>query len=231
MTNDSSSSSTQQRNRPGTKRKDLYNWINKSSKFTSSSNFSTQELIQERIRLHPSKINKILQLPDEKEQQEMNLNIDESSWIYEHMRQFLLDLNAFILAHKKVCTKETQPEMKITGAKTSEDLVFLCSAFTPPQLVSAIDYMVHTVTQSAQILNNPKLFPNRISISEKGMKEIKTITRRIYRIFAFSYFVHPEQFFEFEDKTHLCERYTRFLKVFNLMQKKQFLIPDQVFKK
>jgi hypothetical protein len=120
--------------------------------------------------------------------------------------------------------------MKITGAQSGEDLVFLCSAFTPPQQVSAIDYMVHTVAQSTQILNNSKLFPNRISISDKGMKEIKTMTRRIYRIFAFSYFVHPEQFFEFEQKTHLCERYTKFLKMYSLMQKKQFLIPDQAFK-
>ena len=129
------------------------------------------------------------------------------------------------------CRRRSVWRENCTSPKSGEDLVFLCSAFTPPQQVSAIDYMVHSVLQSSQILNNLKLFPNRISISEKGMKEIKTMTRRIYRIFAFSYFVHPEQFFKYESKTHLCERYTKFLKMFSLMQKKQFLIPDQAFKK
>jgi hypothetical protein len=191
----------------------------------SSSNFASMELIQKMIQQDPSKIDRIISLPET-----ANPEQDQDAWIYEHMRQFLLDLNHFIVAHAEICTKETQPEMKITGVKSGEELVFLSPAFNPPQAVPAIDYMIQIVTQAGQTLNDTKIFPNRISISKKGMKEIKTLTRRLYRLFAFSYFVHPERWQEYEKETHLCERYQKFLKMYDLMPKKQFLIPDKAFK-
>ncbi|KAL0487164.1 MOB-like protein phocein [Acrasis kona] len=191
----------------------------------SNSNFASQELIQRNIQHDPSKVEKIISLPEGSNEEQ-----DRDAWIYEQMRQFLLELNHFIVAHAQVCTKDTQPEMKITGVKSNEELVFLSPIFNPPQPVPAIDYMIQIVTQASQTLNDTKIFPNRISISKKGLKETKTLTRRLYRLFAFSYYVHPEEWTKFEKETHLSERYQKFLKLYDLMQKKQFLIPDKAFK-
>lgn len=63
------------------------------------------------------------------------------------------------------------------------------------------------------------------------MKKIEQIARRCYRIFVFSYYAHNELFEEYEAKTHLCERYTRFMKEYDLMPKKEFLIPSSRWKK
>jgi hypothetical protein len=235
------------RNRPGTKNANLFRWneqdthtikspskkeatesseSEKTEDDDSNSNFASQELIQKMIQQDSSNVQKIISLPESYDQKQ-----DQDAWIYEHMRQFLLDLNHFIVAHARVCTRETQPEMKITGVKSNEELVFLSPAFDPPQAVPAIDYMIHIVTQATLTLNDTKVFPNRITISPKGMKEIKTLTRRLYRLFAFSYFVHPDVWLEYEKQTHLSERYQKFLKMYDLMPKKQFLIPDKAFKK
>lgn len=63
------------------------------------------------------------------------------------------------------------------------------------------------------------------------MKKLSQIARRCYRIFAFSYYVHNKEFEEYEAKTHLCERFTKFVKLFNLMKKDEFLIPASRWKK
>ena len=86
-------------------------------------------------------------------------NVDEMAWIYEHFRQILLELNHFVLAHNDVCTRETNPSMRINV--NGEEFVFLCSGFEPPKEVSAIDYMTNTIAHSASILSSNKTFPSR----------------------------------------------------------------------
>lgn len=242
------------RNRPGTKKKELFGWESKSSSSADDTTmqedfdnpFIVQEIIQKQIRKSCKKVKRLISIPkfgkvddegngDENGSSEQSsASIDKNVWIYEHMRQFLLEINLFILAHKDVCTKETQPEMKISSnmlnVNESEELMYLCPVFTPPENVPAIDYMVHIHTQSTGVLNDTKLFPSRNDISKKSMKEIRILCRRIYRIFAFSYYVHQEQFAAFEKKTHLAERFQRFLKKYEMMSSKDFLIPDEAFK-
>ncbi|KAG2381290.1 hypothetical protein C9374_006279 [Naegleria lovaniensis] len=265
------------RNRPGTKKKELFVWeknessssstttsgvlIPSSPSKSSSSSDKTenedtnddfdnplvvQEIIQKQIRKSSKKVKRIISIPkvggkgeegdgDENTSSSGEPAVDKDVWIYEHMRQFMLEINLFILAHKDVCTKETQPEMKISSSmlnnpNSNEELMYLCPVFSPPESVPAIDYMVHIHTQSTSVLNDPKLFPSRTSISKKAMKEIKTLCRRVYRIFAFSFYVHPEEFIAFEKKTHLAERFQRFLKKYDMMSSKDFLIPDDAFK-
>jgi Mob1/phocein family len=75
---------------------------------------------------------------------------------------------------------------------------------------------------------DPKVFPNRFSVSAKGLKEIKKHVRRTYRIFTFSYFVYEDIFREFESRTNLCERFTKYSKKYKLMSSDQFLIPGSV---
>ncbi|KAF0976240.1 hypothetical protein FDP41_004915 [Naegleria fowleri] len=279
MTESSSLAVLLRRNRPGTKKKELFAWeknesssttsgvlipSSSSSKSSSSGDLNdktenedhddfdnpliVQEIIQKQIRKSNKKVKRIISIPkvggkgDDGDGDENTAAssggepaVDKDVWIYEHMRQFMLEINLFILAHKDVCTKETQPEMKISSnmlnnPKSNEELMYLCPVFTPPESVPAIDYMVHIHTQSTSVLNDPKLFPSRTQISKKAMKEIKTLCRRVYRIFAFSYYVHPEEFIAFEKKTHLAERFQRFLKKYDMMSSKDFLIPDDAFK-
>lgn len=141
----------QQRNRPGTKVADLWNWDPvELSKMDSS--FAMQQYISQQLRQYPTKVRRLVKLPPDQ---------DEKLWVYENMRQFLQELNGFIIYHQKVCTAETQPkmEMEIDG----ETVSFFCSAFKPPQAVSAIDYMINTLAHSESMINSPKSFPNRYS--------------------------------------------------------------------
>jgi len=147
--------------------------------------------------------------------------VSSSVWMYEHLRLFLKELFVFIVHHHNVCTAETAPSMKITIG--SEEFVFLCSAYNPPKECAAIDYMTNTVLQSVSLLNSNKQFPSRVTI--KNTKHFGTLVRRLYRIFAFSYYVHRDKFDEFENKYHLCERFTKFCIMYKLMTTKQLLIP------
>lgn len=75
------------RNRPGTKRADLWNWPLEDIS-TLNGPFSVQEHIQELIRNDPSDVRKIVEPPTD---------VDLSVWQYEHMRQFILELNLLVV--------------------------------------------------------------------------------------------------------------------------------------
>ena len=111
-----------------------------------------------------------------------------------------------------------------------EEMMFLCNAFVPPESVPAIDYMVLTLSQATANLNDSQLLSSRMNISKKVIKEIKTLSRRIYRIFAFCYFMHFDEFDSYEKKNHIVEKWTKFMKMYELMDKKSFYIPDSYFK-
>eukprot|EP00761_Pharyngomonas_kirbyi_P004965 gb/GECH01004970.1/.p1 GENE.gb/GECH01004970.1/~~gb/GECH01004970.1/.p1 ORF type:complete len:253 (+),score=48.06 gb/GECH01004970.1/:1-759(+) len=209
------------RNRPGTSAQEFNNWDYIPYKEMSGT-LAAQQHLQQLIRLNPSDMETICSCPEE---------IDNMVWLYEHFRQLLYELNDFVLAHNEVCTKETHPVMRMKDPNTNEDTVFLCSGFDPPQEVSAIDYMTNTITNSVALLCSPKNFESRVVIDSKKKKIFKTLARRLYRIFAFSYFVHRSTFMEFEEKTHLCERFTRIAKEYKLMSSSLFWIPSKTFKK
>ena len=50
--------------------------------------FAVQEYLQELIRNEPANVMKICELPAE---------VDESVWQYEHIRQFILELNLLVV--------------------------------------------------------------------------------------------------------------------------------------
>ena len=84
--------------------------------------FAVQEYIQEKIRLDPSDIKGICETPPE---------VDESAWQYEHIRQFLLELNLLVVELQGVCTTKQCPKMKAT-----DDWLYLCASHDMPQEVS-----------------------------------------------------------------------------------------------
>lgn len=82
------------RNRIGTRSADLWSWdIEDISKMQGP--LAVQEYIQELIRLNPSNVKKICEPPPE---------IDIHVWQYEHLRQFILELNLLVTQLKGVCT-------------------------------------------------------------------------------------------------------------------------------
>jgi hypothetical protein len=85
----------------------MHFYINGNHKSLESINniFAAQEFIQQEIRNDQTNIKKIIFLSKEKNPKE--------SWILENFRQFLIELNSFIIFHNDVCTKDTQPEMRI----------------------------------------------------------------------------------------------------------------------
>ncbi len=75
------------RNRPGTKASDLWGWgMEDISRMNGP--FAVQEYLQELIRNEPANVVKICELPPE---------VDESVWQYEHIRQFILELNLLVV--------------------------------------------------------------------------------------------------------------------------------------
>lgn len=202
------------RNRPGTRTGDLYNWA--PEEFNKKKGlFAVQEYIQELIRDNPANVKKIIEPPE---------GVDLNAWKYEHLRQFILETNLLIVQLKGVCTKETCPKMKAT-----EDWLYLCAVHKETQDCPAIDYMIHNLDQMSANLNSSKLFSSRVSIDKSSIKTLENIVRRLYRYFSHCYFHHKTIFDEFEKEMHLCERFTEYIKVFDMMSSKYIIIPQNIF--
>lgn len=90
--------------------------------------------------------------------------------------------------------------------------------------------MIHNIDQFTSILNNAKYFSSRVAIPETSLKKLEDIVRRLYRIFSHTYFHHLDVFGEFEKEMHLCERFTEFIKKYEMMATKYIIIPSDAFK-
>ena len=121
-------------------------------------------------------------------------DVEVSVWQYEHLRQFILELNLLVVQLQGVCTSKTCPKMKAT-----EDWLYLCACHKAnPQECSAIDYMIHALDFATSMMHNSKNFNSRVSIPPTSLKHLNSIVRRLYRLFAHTYFNHKDIFMEFE---------------------------------
>ena len=57
----------------------------------------------------------------------MPKEVDESVWQYEHIRQFILELNLLVVQLQGLCTKELCPKMKAT-----DEWLYLCASHKQP---------------------------------------------------------------------------------------------------
>ncbi|EFO15553.2 mps one binder kinase activator-like 4 [Loa loa] len=198
------------RNDPGTTREEWCNWPD--MPFEEMDNtLNVQQYIQQCIHKDPSDVDTILKVPPGQE---------EGVWKYEHVRQFCMQLNGLTLLLQDECKPDVCMQMTAT-----EQWIFLCAAHKNPKECSAIDYTRHTLDGAAALLNSNKYFPSRISIKESSIAKIGSVCRRIYRIFSHAYFHHPELFENFETETHLCRRFTVFVKKYNLMANEHLIVP------
>jgi len=107
----------------------------------------------------------------------------------------------------------------------TEQWIFLCAAHKSPRECSAIDYMRHTLDFVAVQLNDPKRYPSRILVKEKDVSKLGNACRRIYRIFAHAYYQHRKVYDEFEAETKLCERFTKFVRRYNMCSDENLIVP------
>jgi len=198
------------RNRPGTCAKEFSTWPEE--KFEEmDSTLAVQQYIQQIIRRDVSDVHSILTAPETQ---------DEGVWKYEHLRQFSMELNGLAVALQSQCQPETCTQMTAT-----EQWIFLCAAHKTPKECPAIDYTRHTLDGAACLLNSNKYFPSRVSIKESSVAKLGSVCRRVYRIFSHAYYHHREIFDSFEEKTHLCRRFTVFVTKYNLMSKDNLIVP------
>lgn len=200
------------KNQKGTRTEDLWQWTPLSFQEMSSSPLSTIQYIQQLIREDSKKIKKIVALPE---------GVNPELWQYEHLRQFTLELSLLVVELNEVCDYKSCPQMKAT-----DEWLYLCAAHKQPNECSAIDYINHTLDSSVALLNNSKHFPSRLSIPKSSMKHLQSIARRLYRIFAHTYFHHRTVYEEFENQSSLCKRFVHFSLVYKLIPKKLLIIPD-----
>lgn len=198
------------RNLPGTTSRELFVWPTID---VSEAEFG--EYIQQQLRLGSRDVVAISKLPDD--------SYDEKVWIFENMRQFLMDCNFLICALAGECNEESCPKMIVSKWE------ILCAAHKKPKECCAIDYVIHNLAGFRDMLNNKDLFPSRIKIPAESMDSLKSIPRRLVRLFAHAFFHHRKLFDSFENKTLLCSRFIAFAKMFKLLGDKDIMIPiDQL---
>eukprot|EP01066_Platyproteum_vivax_P006242 Platyproteum_vivax@DN2046_c0_g1_i1.p1 len=150
--------------------------------------------------------------------------VEELVWLYEHLRNFVVELNQLISIIGNECTCKTCPKMT-----ASHEWQFLCAAHKKPQDCAAVDYMVHTLDGSAALLSNVKSFPVRGKVSSSCTKYFQPLSRRLYRIFAHVYFHHPGIFASWEEATNLCARFSYFVAHYDLLPVSAFLVPSSAY--
>jgi hypothetical protein len=105
---------------PGMTASELFKWP-KSELSELEGSFAVQEYLQQMIRENCKDLEKIVELPADQ---------DEHVWIFEHLRQFLLEINFLIVALSDACTGVTCPKMVVAKWE------ILCAAHKKPQEVS-----------------------------------------------------------------------------------------------
>lgn len=111
---------------------------------------------------------------------------------------------------------------------------YLCAVHNPPKPCCAIDYCTHTLDWAGDSLTNPNHFPSRLSlnsdVSSTGNSQVKTITnimRRVYRIFAHSWFSHRAMFWQVENKTGLYIFFKTVCDAYALIPVDNYTIPPE----
>jgi len=198
------------RNRPGTKRDDWCRWPDMNFDEMEST-LNVQQYIQQLVRNDPSNVEAVLTPPEGQ---------DEGVWKYEHLRQFCMELNGIAVKLQEECRPQTCNQMTAT-----EQWIFLCAAHKNPKECTAINYTRHTLDGAACLLNSNKYFPSRVSIKESSIAKLGSVCRRVYRIFSHAYFHHRSLFDDFENRTHLCKRFTAYVIKYNLMSREHLIVP------
>ncbi|KAF3904292.1 hypothetical protein ABW21_db0200251 [Orbilia brochopaga] len=146
--------------------------------------------------------------------------IDAWMWCYELTRRLTRDLNYLVVGLLgDNCTEETCPEMRASLWQ------YLCAVHDPPRSCCAMDYSVHTLDHAASTLCSTKHFPSRLNINANGTKQLSSIFRRLYRIFAHAWFLHRSVFWDIENEHGLYVFFRTVSDKYNLIPEDNLTIP------
>jgi len=214
---------------PGSRQHNFYPTHRDTSVASLDSAFQLQEYLAYLIQNDPHDIRRIVSLPkslstldDSRgkdrylgQEDEKDEAVDESCWIYEHLRRLAQDLNhPLITTLQQECNRETCPEMK------AGEWLFLCVAHGNGPNVEkccAIDYILHTLDSATALLNSPKAFPSRITIPPNSHRHFSSLARRLGRIFGHAYYQHREAFEQSEADTSLYSRFLALAAMYDLV--------------
>lgn len=207
--------SPSRRIRPGTRYKDFYNYPSKSYEEYRNDTLGMAQWIEQNSRKNG------ISDPDSTITPPINVSPDELNvWKYEQVRYFCKELNWLCIELQGYCPPRKYPQMIAT-----EQWIFLCAAHKTPKECAAVDYMRHTLHFVGNQLNDSKRFPSRTSVKEVAVVKLSNICRRVYRIFAHAYYQHKSVYEEFEKRTKLCERFTKFVCKYNMMTDNNLIVP------
>ncbi|KAF2201081.1 Mob1/phocein [Delitschia confertaspora ATCC 74209] len=156
--------------------------------------------------------------------------VDKTLWLYELCRFLVQKANSIIVAlfsDNPPCSVQTCLEMR------ASEWQYLCAVHEPPKACAAIDYCCHTLDWAANTLTSPKHFPSRLSldreptIAHQQIKQLTTIFRRVYRIFAHAWFQHREMFWKVESRTGLYIFFKAVCDVYGLIPDDSYTIPPE----
>jgi hypothetical protein len=164
-----------------------------------------QEYLQEMVRNSPGEVAKLVEPP---------AGADTLAWQFEHLRQFILELNLLVTHLRSACTREHCGKMK------SLEGVALCSVHKVAQECSAMDYAHHNLDHATTLLFGDKMFSR--SSEESHRKHLEMVMRRLLRIFSHAQYSHKEAFRAFEQDMHLLARFTQFCQRFDILPAKSF---------
>jgi hypothetical protein len=199
-------------NKPGCSRADFNNFPFDEGELRDYR--TLQHYLQALLRAHPHDVEKVVTCP---------AGESENDWIYSSFRQFLQELNYYAYEFREVSTALTEPVLDLTI--NGQSVSCLSAAHDPPKAVPAIDYITQTIDQATQIVLDPKLFPGGV-MDGKTRLYIETFSRRFYRVFLYAFTLHRDIFEKVEKESHLCERFTRFAKMYALLKPEDIHIPD-----
>ncbi|PVF98572.1 Mob1/phocein [Serendipita vermifera] len=202
------------------------------SLYSLDSAFQLQEYIAQLVRRNPEDIDAIVKLPSgQASQHDLNdpstsvqdgPEVDQSCWVYEHLRRLAQDLTSPLITLLQVeCTRQSCPEMK------AGEWLYLCVAHgngNAMEQCCAIDYILHTLDSATALLNSSRTFPSRIAIPMTSTKHFASLARRLSRIFAHAYFHHRELFEQAEAENALYERFLGLVQEFQLVPAEYLVI-------
>merc|ERR1712129_258426 len=144
----------------------------------------------------------------------------------ETMKYFLVEVGLFVVYLSQECDSKNCSKMQATTK-----FRYRCSAHRKPRDCSSIQYMVHTLDLFTEKMN-ASAYQNTMSATgngqrineKKAKKDIGDLCRRVYRIFAHSFFHHRVLFEDYEANHLLCTRFIMFFKKYQL-------VPNALFKR
>lgn len=163
-------------------------------------------------------------------QQDTNEPVDKQLWLYELCRFLVQRTNRVIVScfnDNPPCSSQTCPEMR------ASEWQYLCAVHEPPKSCCAIDYCCHTLDWAANVLTSTKHFPSRLSLGGEGatayqsMRQLTNIFRRVYRIYAHTWFQHREVFWSVEQEEGLYKFYKTVCEYYSLISDDNYTVPPE----